>query len=1043
MKATFFVFLLSVVLFSTVALADVPGQISYQGTLTDAGGVALDTTVSMTFSLWADSTGPFFKIWEETQPAVEVQVGLFNVRLGSVNPLTEVLFPGAPRWLQVQVGSDPALSPRQRLVSVLYAFRAAESDTAEYARSAPPASDGDWTVSGNNLYAAVPGSVGIGTTGPEARLDVHGDINADSLYRVRGDVVLSVAGQENVLLGVGAGILNTGSYGVFIGDDAGAINQGDNNVFIGRNAGGSNTSGSGNAFIGFHTGGANTTGSWNTCLGCVAGLSTTIGSGNTFLGYAAGSVNTEGYRNTFVGGLAGASNETGDNNTCVGEQAGHGNTTGHDNTYLGANSGSSNTTGTFNTFVGEAAGVNNTTGNYNTILGVNAGHTNTIGQGNVFIGYNAGYWETGSDKLYIANGPDTSDVLIYGDFSDGHVGIGTLAPDHPLHVVNPSGDSFSKAVYGLSSSTGTGSQCTGVYGQTQTSALANAGAGVWGYASNSTGGANGVRGDAAGQSGVGVFGWASHTSGTNYGVRALTSSPDGYGVYGENSSGPYGYLGGSDFGVCGYHDSGGYAVYGSQASGTWGMIGGNTTGAYGYSPTDYGVYGEADSLAGVLGICDYGYGVWGAYRWGPHGSVGDSSYGVSGYYDVYNNSYGRLGGESYGGYMYRRGTDGRALYAYMNDTDSSPGYGACIRAILDCDTSGTSYMVSKSGIDASSPIGYVTDKDYLFAVSGEQMASTPRRAGGILGIYDNSRWGCLAYTASSGSQYGAYFTSYTSGTGKSGIGFGSSGELLGGWVRGDLYGLYTSGDVCASYTDGNAYSNGYQAILHDVGGSDRVVTFSPTSMDVDVYAHGVGRLVDGRAEIVFDERFTGLISQEVPVTVSVTPVGVPAGLVCISGKSAAAFSVQLLEIPGVKGGSKDVTFDWIAIGRRKGFERRPEIPAELAGADFDANMRGFAFNEGDLEGRARAMWHDGSSIRWDTPPEEVLSIEKRDRIEEAERIRDREQADVRRVQADRQRMMASMEKEELERPSSRKGEEFKPETRIPERGDGVERIKGR
>jgi hypothetical protein len=215
-------------------------------------------------------------------------------------------------------------------------------------------------------------------------------------------------------------------------------------------------------------------------------------------------------------------------------------------------------------------------------------------------------------------------------------------------------------------------------------------------------------------------------------------------------------------------------------------------------------------------------------------------------------------------------------------------------------------------------------------------------------------------------------------------------------------------------------------------------------MDVDVYAHGVGRLVDGRAEIVFDERFTDLISGQVPVTVSVTPIGVPAGLVCIAGKSAAAFSVQLLEIPGIKGGTRDVTFDWIAIGRRKGFESRPEVPVELARTDFESNMRDFAFNEGDLEGQAKPMWHDGVSIRWDTPPEEPLSLEKLSRIEERERLRDREKADVRGVEADRQRMMASLKKEELQRrPSSRQGEEFEPERKMPDKGDNAGTMKRR
>ena len=50
----------------------------------------------------------------------------------------------------------------------------------------------------------------------------------------------------------------------------------------------------------------------------------------------------------------------------------------------------------------------------------------------MFLGYIAGYYETGSNKLYIANNATTP--LIYGDFSSGKVGIGTTAPLAKLDV---------------------------------------------------------------------------------------------------------------------------------------------------------------------------------------------------------------------------------------------------------------------------------------------------------------------------------------------------------------------------------------------------------------------------------------------------------------------------------------------------------------------------------------------------------------------------------------------------------------------------------
>ena len=250
-----------------------------------------------------------------------------------------------------------------------------------------------------------------------------------------------------------------------------------------------------------------------------------------------------------------------------------------------------------------------------------------------------------------------------------------------------------------------------------------------------------------------------------------------------------------------------------------------------------------------------------------------------------------------------------------------------------------------------------------------QRYQTARRTGGVIGVYDANTWGCLSFTTSGGGDYGGYFTSTKKTSDKQGVGIGCYGDLLGGWARGDVYGFYTSGDRYASYTDGNSFTNGYHATLHDVGGTERVATFTPTSVDVDVYAHGVGQLIDGKSEITFDKDFLELVSEEIPVTVTVTPIGAPAGLLYLTDESFKSFSVELVELPGLKSGSKNVSFNWIAVGRRAGYETRPEIPAELAAVDYDAHMREFAFNEGDMDGQAKPMWHDGVSLRWDTPPE--------------------------------------------------------------------------
>ena len=213
---------------------------------------------------------------------------------------------------------------------------------------------------GNNLHMTIEtdGDVGIGVTHPQDKLDVGGDVNSSSHYKIGGTTVLSVDGTESVLVGKHAGQNNTGTQSTFVGDSAGYSNTG-----------------------------------WN----------------NAFVGDCAGKSNLAGYSNTFIG-----------------SDAGYGNTSGALCTFLGNAAGFSNDGGVYNTYVGTSAGVNNS-GSWNTFLGTSTGSWNTNSSYNVFLGYQAGYYETGSNKLYIANS-SIGPPLIYGDFSLGRIGLGTLPP---------------------------------------------------------------------------------------------------------------------------------------------------------------------------------------------------------------------------------------------------------------------------------------------------------------------------------------------------------------------------------------------------------------------------------------------------------------------------------------------------------------------------------------------------------------------------------------------------------------------------------------
>ena len=122
------------VLFLTAPVAVqafVPGQISYQGKLTDDNGAPVaDDTYPMVFTLYDASSAP---LWSEPQANVLVVNGVFNVML-PVDPGTYPFPAGLfdqELFLGVQVGTDAEMTPRQPLTATPYAFKAADADTLE------------------------------------------------------------------------------------------------------------------------------------------------------------------------------------------------------------------------------------------------------------------------------------------------------------------------------------------------------------------------------------------------------------------------------------------------------------------------------------------------------------------------------------------------------------------------------------------------------------------------------------------------------------------------------------------------------------------------------------------------------------------------------------------------------------------------------------------------------------------------------------------------------------------------------------------------
>jgi len=130
--------------FSSLAYADVPQRINYQGKITTPGGALVDTTIQMVFSIYNSPTA-VSAFWSETHPAVAVQKGIFSVVLGMMNPLDlDDFYWRDSVYLGVKVGADPEMTPRKQIVSTAYAI-----------------TDGDWYEWENDLYR-FEGSVYIG-----------------------------------------------------------------------------------------------------------------------------------------------------------------------------------------------------------------------------------------------------------------------------------------------------------------------------------------------------------------------------------------------------------------------------------------------------------------------------------------------------------------------------------------------------------------------------------------------------------------------------------------------------------------------------------------------------------------------------------------------------------------------------------------------------------------------------------------------------------------------------------------------------------------
>ena len=171
------------------------------------------------------------------------------------------------------------------------------------------ASVGSWDTNGSDVYRLT-GNVGIGTTTPNAKLTVAGDINltAGNAYKYNGaDVIIASTTLNNYFFGGAGNLTMTGDSNTANGLQALYFNTtGNNNTANGFQAGYDiNTAGGtgANTVIGYNTGRGIVTGVNNTILGAnVTGLSSTL-SNNIIIADGAGNqrINVDGSGNVGIG----------------------------------------------------------------------------------------------------------------------------------------------------------------------------------------------------------------------------------------------------------------------------------------------------------------------------------------------------------------------------------------------------------------------------------------------------------------------------------------------------------------------------------------------------------------------------------------------------------------------------------------------------------------------------------------------------------------------------------------------------------------------
>lgn len=266
---------------------------------------------------------------------------------------------------------------------------------------------------------------------------------------------------------------------------------------------------------------------------------------------------------------------------------------------------------------------------------------------------------------------------------------------------------------------------------------------------------------------------------------------------------------------------------------------------------------------------------------------------------------------------------------------------------------------------------------YQFGVVGDILllgpTIQPEATGGVLGANASGDFGILGYVSKDANSYCVYGGGKTSdladtNNGKNQnsnnpnnlIGLGINGGFMGGYVKGDQFGLITKGTDFGMYVTGKTITNEPIIQLTEVE-DKKEISYSTFSTQVDISTRGIGKLNTGEIFIEFKESFKNLISEKEPINITITPTEETNG-VYISKVTKNGFYVK-----ENNKGKSNASFNWVAIGTKKGYENGVVISNTILQKDFDKNMNKVMNNDGNKT-EGMPIHFDGTSVKFEKIP---------------------------------------------------------------------------